>query len=336
MRFWLRTGAMLALAVAFAGAGWWWLERAGTEKPNGRLVLLGNVDVRQVNLAFEVPGQIASLAAEEGDRIEAGQVLAKLDDANYADQVKLAQVSVAASEAALAELEAGARPEEIGQAEANVAQAQAGLQLADTTLTRLEQLAERDVASHQVHDEASARKAEAEAQLKAAQKALELLKSGARPEQITQAAAKLDADRVYLSLAERRLSEAAMTAPQDGIILSLIRETGSIVNAGEPVYAMALVSPVWIRTYVEEPDLGRIYPGMKAEVRTDSGDIYSGQIGFISPVAEFTPKTVQTRELRTSLVYRLRVIVANPDRGLRQGMPVTIALETDQTVSEES
>jgi HlyD family secretion protein len=299
-------------------------------------MLTGNVDVRQVNLAFEVPGRIASLEVEEGDSVHGGQILARIDTADLEDHVRLARASVDASEAVLDELEAGARPEEIDQARAAVAQAEAELRFAEATLSRLQELAERDVASHQLHDEAQARKDEAEAQLEGARQVLALLESGPRSETITQAAAKLTADRVTLSLAERSLGNAALSAPNDGVVLSRIREPGSIVGAGEPVYALALTSPVWVRSYIDEPDLGAVRPGMAVEVSTDSGHVYSGQIGFISPVAEFTPKTVQTRELRTSLVYRLRVIVDNPDQGLRQGMPVTVVLMLDEADEDAS
>ena len=114
------------------------------------------------------------------------------------------------------------------------------------------------------------------------------------------------------------------------MILTRIQEPGAIVAEGAPVYTLSLTAPVWVRTYVAEPDLGRIHPGMPAAVTTDSAPdkVYAGQIGFISPVAEFTPKTVETTSLRTDLVYRLRVIVDNPDNGLRQGMPVTVTLRT--------
>jgi HlyD family secretion protein len=117
-------------------------------------------------------------------------------------------------------------------------------------------------------------------------------------------------------------------APTDGIILTRIREPGTVVNPANPVYTLSVTSPVWIRAFVDEPDLGRVNYGMDAEVFTDikNGKSYSGKIGFISPVAEFTPKTVQTTELRTDLVYRIRVYVDNPDRELVQGMPVTVKL----------
>jgi HlyD family secretion protein len=122
------------------------------------------------------------------------------------------------------------------------------------------------------------------------------------------------------------LNYTRVYAPTDGIILSRIREPGTVVNPTDPVYTLSVCSPVWIRAYAAEPQLGSIYYGMKAKIYTDSGQVYTGQIGFISPVAEFTPKTVETTQLRTDLVYRLRIYADNPDRYLKQGMPVTVKL----------
>ncbi|MEX0643767.1 MAG: HlyD family efflux transporter periplasmic adaptor subunit, partial [Parvularculaceae bacterium] len=148
-------------------------------------------------------------------------------------------------------------------------------------------------------------------------------------EDVKAAQAALSAEKAALSLAQRRLSDTDLVAPNDGVILTRVREPGAVVGPGQPIYTLSLTSPVWVRTYVAEPDLGNIRPGAAAVVRTDSGDQYDGQIGFISPTAEFTPKSVETKELRTSLVYRVRVIIDNPDDGLRQGMPVTVTLQLD-------
>lgn len=136
--------------------------------------------------------------------------------------------------------------------------------------------------------------------------------------------ARVNTATARLRQAETRLRDTELIAPNDGIILTRVREPGAVVAVGEPVYSLALDNPVWVRTYVSEPRLGDVHPGQKALVLTDSGGRYEGWIGFISPQAEFTPKTVETAELRTDLVYRLRVIVNAPDNGLRQGMPVTV------------
>jgi HlyD family secretion protein len=128
------------------------------------------------------------------------------------------------------------------------------------------------------------------------------------------------------------LQDTELYAPANGTILTRIREPGTIVSFGEPIYTLSLISPIWIRAYVNETQLGDIYPDMPADIYTDrhDGKIYHGHIGFISPVAEFTPKTVETTNLRTDLVYRLRIIADNPDEGLRQGMPVTVKLPLRQ------
>lgn len=138
--------------------------------------------------------------------------------------------------------------------------------------------------------------------------------------------ARLDTARAQLALSKTNLKDTVLYTPSAGTVLTRVREAGAIVGAGELVYTISLDSPVWVRTYVDEPNLGRIYPGQPVMVKTDSGRQYEGQIGFISPRAEFTPKTVETAALRTDLVYRLRVIVEAPDQGLRQGMPVTVAI----------
>lgn len=294
----------------------------------GHLVLLGNIDVRQVTLAFKVPGRVQSVGVEEGDAVKVGQSVASLEKDDFEDEFHLAQAHLAGQQAVLAQLEKGTRTEEIEQARALVRQRQAALELARSTLKRQEQLAARNIASHQVHDEAKARVDEAAALLRAAEQALKQAETGPRQEELAQARAALAAGKVAVSLAKRRLADAELLSPSDGTILSRVREPGAIVGPGEPVLTLSLDTPVWVRTYVGEPDLGRLYSGMAAEVETDSGGKYSGQVGFISPVAEFTPKTVQTRALRTSLVYRLRIVVDNPDNSLKQGMPVTVILRS--------
>ncbi|MDP1880235.1 MAG: efflux RND transporter periplasmic adaptor subunit [Parachlamydiaceae bacterium] len=131
-----------------------------------------------------------------------------------------------------------------------------------------------------------------------------------------------------LGVAITNREDTVLFAPSEGTILTRIREPGTIVREANPIYTLSLINPIWVRAYVSEVQLGNIFPGMQAEIYTDTPkkNPYRGHIGFISPVAEFTPKTVETTSLRTDLVYRLRIIVDNVDYGLRQGMPVTVKL----------
>lgn len=138
--------------------------------------------------------------------------------------------------------------------------------------------------------------------------------------------AKIETAKATEQLAQINLEDTKLVAPSDGIILTRVQEPGAIVAVGQAVYDMAVENPIWARAYVSETNLGRVYPGMKAIITTDSGHTYNGHIGFISPQAEFTPKTVETSQLRTDLVYRLRVVIDESQPGIQQGMPVTIKL----------
>jgi HlyD family secretion protein len=319
---------LLALAAAGA-AGWYLLAPGRAASGEETLVLHGNVDIREVKLGFRVAGRIAEMRVEEGDRVETGDVLANLDPVPLRQEVALAEAELAGARAALAKMEAGSRPEEIAQAEALVAEREASLVNARADFKRQSQLVERGVASASAYDDAQARVTEVEAALASSRQALELARAGFREEDIASARASLRAAEAQLAQTMTRLEDATLRAPSAGVILTRIEEEGAIVGVGEPVYTLSLASPVWVRAYIPEPELGRVRPGQPAEVTNDSapGRVYHGQVGFVSPVAEFTPKTVETPELRTDLVYRLRVVVTDADERLRQGMPVTVRLQ---------
>jgi HlyD family secretion protein len=323
---------MAALLVAAGlGVGGWYYYDTHRPREASQLVLLGNIDVRQVNLSFKVDGRIETLAVDEGDPVQAGQVIATLDKRYFHDALRVERAKRDNLAAVLARLEHGSRPEEIEQARAQLAQQRANLVLARANLKRGEELVKRDGISKEELDVRRESVSVGEANVKYAEQTLRLAEIGPRQEDIDAARAQLRQQEAAVIQSERRLADSDLLAPNDGIILTRAREKGAIVQAGETVFTLTLATPVWVRTYVNEKDLGRIRPNMAAEVRTDSApnNVYPARIGFISPTAEFTPKTVETRELRTDLVYRLRVVVDNPDGGLRQGMPVTVTLNLD-------
>ena len=327
---------LFAVILLVIGGGWFGY-RQWANRTQESLKIQGNVDIRQVNLGFRVSGRIREMRFEEGDPVRAGDVIALLDEGPYQDQVNLAKAQVAQSTANLTKAIHGSRPQEIDQARAQVAQAQANVENADLTFQRESDLRRTNAISKQEFDNATATRDANRAQLRSAQANLALLEAGSRQEDIDAARAQVQHDQANLEMAELNLSDCKLLAPTNGVIITRALEPGAIVAAGTSVYSLCLYSPVWIRTYVDERDLGRIYPGMKALVYTDTNPEkpYQGQIGFISPVAEFTPKTVETRELRTDLVFRLRVVVQHPDRYLRQGMPVTVRLVDDGTSKRE-
>ena len=320
---------VLLILVIAAGGWWWWSHRSAV--PAGTLTLYGNIDVRQVDLAFLVEGKIVELSVDEGNKIAAGQLLARLDVDPYNDTVAVAEARVENQAALVAKLEAGSRPQELARARADVEEARARLANAEGTLQRTQTLAQQDFAARQKLDDTRAEAQSARASVDARQADLALLEEGPRKEDIAAARALLKSEQALLSLARYRLSETSLVAPSAGTVLTRAREVGAVVAAGSIVFSVALSDPVWVRTYVGEPDLGKLRPGMAVDVTTDShpDKVYRGSVGFVSPTAEFTPKSVETPELRTDLVYRLRVIVENPDDGLRQGMPVTVTVHDD-------
>ncbi|MEZ5277952.1 MAG: secretion protein HlyD [Opitutaceae bacterium] len=316
----------IGLAVLAAGAWYFLKEREGAD--GSTLTLQGNVDIREVNLGFRVGGRLASLEFDEGDAVQSGEVMARLDAAPYERAVEDAVARVASLRSRVKLVESGYRPEEVDQARASVEARRVGLANAERRLVRETELRGTGASAAKAYDDALAARDEAVAQVKLAEASLALLVAGFRSEDIEQARANLAAGEAALASARIQVDDAVLRAPSDGVVLTRVVEPGTILGPGATVYSLSLTRPVWVRAYVSEPDLGRIRPGQKVEVATDTdpGKPCIGQIGFISPTAEFTPKTVETKELRTGLVYRLRIVVEDSDDRFRQGMPVTVRI----------
>ncbi|MCB1820273.1 MAG: secretion protein HlyD [Candidatus Competibacteraceae bacterium] len=318
---------VLVLLILSAGAAYW---RHHQELPaNGALTLYGNVDIREVELAFRQPGRLLRMAVDEGATVKAGDVVAELDAQPYRDALAAAEAEVQRAQAELDKLQHGNRPQEIKRAEESVRQAEAVFRKVDSEFRRQSELASTGAASQQILDAARAARDEAIAALASAQQALSLQQEGFRQEDIAAAQARLASAEAARAQAQTALDDTQLIAPADAVVLSRVREPGSMVDSHAAVYTLSLRNPVYVRAYVSEPELGRIASGTPVSVRTDSSKkVYQGHIGFISPRAEFTPKSVETTDLRTDLVYRLRIVVTDADSWLHQGMPVTVTVAT--------
>ncbi|WP_058913888.1 secretion protein HlyD [Entomohabitans teleogrylli] len=309
------------LALVAVGGGLWY--------ENGRdkaLTLYGNVDIRTVDMSFRVGGRLAALQVDEGDRIRKGDILGELDKAPYENALRQAQANVAAARAKYSLIAAGYRDEEIAQATAAVNQARAAYDYARNFYQRQQGLwSSRTISANDLENARSSRD-QAQANLKAAEDKLSQYRAGNRPQEIAQAQASLQQAEAQLAQSQLDLSDATLAAPADGTLMTRAVEPGSMLNAGSTVLTLSLTRPVWVRAYVDEVNLSAAQPGRELLIYTDGRPDrpYHGKIGFVSPTAEFTPKTVETPDLRTDLVYRLRIIVTDPDDALRQGMPVTI------------
>jgi HlyD family secretion protein len=317
---------LIALAVVIACAAVYWLVHHFAATSPAGLQLYGNVDLRQVNLAFNGSERIETVLVWEGDRVKKGQVVGTLEMERLTASAAQAGARLQAQRHVLERLENGTRPEEIDQARANVNSAKADLTNTRLNYERLQKSASGGATSRQDLDSAQAAFEVAEAKLRVNQKALDLAVIGPRKEDIAEARATLLANEAELALSKRNLDYATLVSPTNGVVQNRILEPGEMASPQRAVLTIAITDPKWVRVYAEEPDLGKIRMGMTATVTTDSfpGKKYDGWVGFISPVASFTPKTVETTELRTSLVYEVRVFVKDPADELRLGMPATV------------
>ena len=321
--------AVLFLAACLLGLAAYLYHAFCQQDNQEELVLQGNVDVREVSLAFRQSDRILEMLAEEGDRVQKGQVLARLDTQELKLQLQRLNAEIAAQQSTVDKLHNGTRPEEIRQAEGNLRQAQAAAEHAAGVYQR-----KRDIytsiagISQQELDNAYHDMEAKQATMSVAEAALQEAKAGPRQEDIVGAEAGLQALRNEQLRYTYLLSQYELQAPDDGVIRSRLLEAGDMASPSKPVFKLSLPGKKWVRAYVPETELGRVYEGQQARVYIDSlpGKAIGGQVGYISGTAEFTPKNVQTEELRTSLVYEVRVYVDDADNVLRLGMPATVRI----------
>ncbi|HEY2591114.1 MAG TPA: efflux RND transporter periplasmic adaptor subunit [Steroidobacteraceae bacterium] len=325
MKRWIAVVIGVAVAVGLA----LWFTRRHTERTE--VVLYGNVDLRQVDLAFNNSERITAVYAREGDRVGRGQILARLDESRLLPQLEQAQAVAAAQRAVVDRMHHGSRPEEIAQARANVSLAQADARSATVKYERLLGLSKASsgrAVSRQDIDDAQAAADMAEARLNVNRKSLALEVAGPRREDVAQAEAQFRGEQAQVALLCRMVADTELRAPLNAVVRSRIAEPGDMASPQKTVFTLAITDPKWVRAYVSGQDLGLVRNAMRGSIAVDSFPHrrFDGWVGFVSSVAEFTPKTVETQELRSSLVYEVRFFVHDPGDVLRLGMPATVYL----------
>lgn len=245
-------------------------------KQNNEITLYGNIDIRQVNLAFRTAGRVESLKVEEGNVVKKGDLLATIDDEpilNKLNQVK-AQLKIAKIQ----------------------------MQNANKYFNRNTELCKKKTISKQECDNITLKKEEANANYEYTKALYD------------------DLNTTY--------NDCKLYSPSDGIVLIRVQDEGAIVNTGTPIYTLSLNDEMWAKVYIDETDLGKVKIGSQVRIYTDSTTkVYNGHVGFISPVAEFTPKNIETTTLRTDLVYKVKVVIDDADDYLKQGMPITVKIQ---------
>lgn len=320
-------------AVALAAAAWWLVD--GRHAPDTELVLHGNMDIRQVELAFNASGRVDQVLVREGDRVARGQLLARLDTTRLQLSLAQARALADAQRSQVAKLKAGSRPEEIRQAAAGRDAAAAAANDARQVYQRQVDLVAKHFVSQQQADSARNALDAAQERLKAAEESYRLAVLGPRKEDVAAADASRTAQEAAAKGLEHDIAEGELYAPADAIVESRLMEPGDMASPQKSVLTLALTDSPWARVYLPETALGRIAPGARATITSDSHPDrrIAGWVGYISPTAEFTPKTVETADLRTSLVYQARVFACDSKDQLRQGMPVTVSIAYDQPAS---
>jgi HlyD family secretion protein len=321
---------LLAAAVGIAGAA------CRTAPPSNTLTASGNVEATEVQVAPEVGGRIVELKVAEGDRVEAGAVIATLDTRDVELQIQKSRAERAVAVAQVRLFEAGSRPEDIRQAEAQVDAAatdvsaiDVDLKNAQVDLDRFESLLAANAGSQKQRDDARARvdqarerRRGAEERVRAARAGVERLRAGARAEELEGARARVASVDAQLAVLEKSLGDAQVTAPAGGLVTQKLVDAGEIVAPRTPLVVVTDLDHAWANVFVPEPMVPRIMLGQAASVRTDAGSSVQGKVTFISPRAEFTPRNVQTADERSKLVYRVKITVDNSAGMLKQGMPV--------------
>jgi HlyD family secretion protein len=318
---------LIVLLISIAGLSWL-LYSGKLKKPPAQveIKLSGNIEAHESLVGFKVPGRIVELPVEEGQSVAAEQLLARLDNDDYRQQLVVDQAAARVRDSQLKLALAGSRTQEIQAAYQSLLDAQADLAQKQKDFERYEDLYKKDEVTGQTRDLAKTNLVRAKATYERLQQVYNETLEGTRREQIDVDRANLHQARHAVGLSEIRLAYTELRAPLPGVVLVRQAELGEVVSPGTPVVTLADLDHIWVRVYLPETELGKVRLGQQVDVTTDTypGKRYLGRVSFISSEAEFTPKSVQTEKERVTLVYRVKVDINNPTHELKPGMPADV------------
>jgi HlyD family secretion protein len=291
--------------------------------PAGELKMSGNIEAHESLVSFKVPGRIIELPVDEGMTMKTGDLLARLDNDDYRQQVSTDEATHRVRNRQLALGLAGSRWQDVEAAKQTVIDSKADLDQKKRDYQRYEALYEKDEISGQTRDQAATNVTRAQATYDRSQEILNELIEGTRKEELDVDRANLRQAQENLDMSKIRLSYTVLRAPFDGVVLVREAELGEVISPGTPIVTLADLDNIWLRVYLAETDLGKVHWGQPVGVRADTypGKVYRGRISVIASDAEFTPKSVQTEKERVTLVYRIKIDVENPNHELKPGMP---------------
>jgi len=314
---------LVLLAAVIAAAVYFYPRWANKDKVENQLTLSGNIEAHESLVSFKVQGRLVELPIEEGQWVEAGALLARLDSDDYRQRVRIDEATDRVRQANLDLVLAGTRQQELKASEQTTLDAKADLAEKKIDYDRAQSLFSKDEASAQDRDLAETALKRAQATFEAASQRYNEAVEGSRKEDIEIARASLREAHTNLGMSRVNLGYTTLRAPSAGVITVRQAELGEVMVPGTPVVTLADLDHIWLRAYLAETDLGRIHWGQDANITTDTypGKLYRGRVSFISSNAEFTPKSVQTYRERVTLVYRIKIDIENPNHELKPGMP---------------
>lgn len=317
--FWASLPALLGLAGLIQGCR---VAEGSTPPP-----LQGVVELEETTVGFELPGRLTQLLVKEGDAVEAGALLARIDDGleKSSRDAQASQVEVAKQQAS--SVKAGPRAEEVRALSARVGAAKASETLLQKQVGRERTLVDKGVLAQASLDELEGQLARASAEREALEHNLKLLRQGARHEDVSVANARADAATAVLELNDARLVRHELRAPIQGTVLDVNFEQGEVVGAAAPVVTLADVQRPYVDVFVPEAEISRVFVGEGAKVKIDALSVeLSGQVEHIARRTEFTPRYLFSEKERATLVVRVKVRVADPKQQLRAGVPAFVRL----------
>jgi HlyD family secretion protein len=319
MRYRHRIAAVLAAALAAVACA--------QQLDSNQIVAAGHVEATDVHLAAKVGGRLLRFGLQEGDAVAAGQVLAEIDTTDIRLTLQQARADRAQAAAELDLRLAGSRPEDVAQLAAEAATAEADLSGAQKDLDRMQALLDRGSGTAKSRDDAQTRRDMAADRLAAARQALLRARRGSRPQEIAESRARLASMDARIAVLEQQERDATVISPLAGVVTEKVAQQGELVQAGSPLCVITDLANAWLTVYLPETDLARVRLGQAALAVTDDGQRRKGHVTYISAIAEFTPKNVQTRDERVKLVYKVKVGLDNRDGLFKPGMPAEARLQ---------
>ncbi|MFH1893657.1 MAG: efflux RND transporter periplasmic adaptor subunit [Candidatus Zixiibacteriota bacterium] len=317
--------AVLYLVIALA------LHSCAGNSGDGIITASGTIEATEINVSSKAAGEILKLYTSEGDRIGHGDTIALIDTTAYALQLRQADAAVDLADAQYRLMIKGARSEDVRYTEEALTQAETGLKVAKDDADRMEELYSTQSVTKKQRDDAAARYTVALAQFRSAEQALHKVRTIARPEEIQTAEARLRQTQAARDLLSKALADCNIVSPSKGIVTDRPVEAGELAGMGSIVVTVSKLDTVNLMIYVSEIELGMVKLGQTATVGIDTypGREFDGRVVYISPIAEFTPKNIQTEDERVKLVFGVKVKIPNPDGILKPGMPADATIDTE-------